>query len=65
MEPEVWTTDEVAKRLRCGRAAVLSLIHRGKLFAVLTGRRYRIPDAALQTFLGQRSELRVFPEADR
>lgn len=46
------TVPEVAKILRCSPSTVLSMIHAGRLPAVIVGKnRYRVPQNALTAFL--------------
>jgi excisionase family DNA binding protein len=49
---EMYEAEAVAEALHVGRATVYRLIQRGDLRAVKIGRQYRIPQAALDEYLG-------------
>lgn len=47
----VFTPEEVAERLKCGRTTVYALLASGKLASVRIGRLRRIPTAALDQYI--------------
>jgi putative molybdopterin biosynthesis protein len=48
--PEVWTTDEVASKLKVTRRTVQQWINEGKLKALRIGREFRIEAQELEAF---------------
>ena len=52
MSTDVFTVDEVASKLRVGRAAAYRLVDSGELRSVRVGRTIRVPAQALDDFLG-------------
>ena len=59
---EVYTVEEVAKRLKVNVRVVRRLIDKGELVAFKVGREYRIRASALESFVKQR-ETRDKPDA--
>ena len=56
-EPEFYTVQEVADRMRVSRKTIYRLVERGALRAVRLGDVYRIPREALEALLrGERPE---------
>ncbi len=51
-EPEYYTVDEVAKRLRVSRRTIQRMIEAGELRALRVRDLYRIPRASLEQFEG-------------
>jgi excisionase family DNA binding protein len=57
---KTYTAEEVAELLRCSPGGVRSMIRRGDLRAIKVGRRYLIPESAVDA-LGF-SELKLFAD---
>ena len=56
-EPEFYTVQEVADRMRVSRKTIYRLVERGELRAVRLGDVYRIPREALEALLrGERQQ---------
>jgi excisionase family DNA binding protein len=49
--PNYWTAAELATLMRVSKMSVYRLIHTGQLEAIRIGRSYRVPDAAVTTYL--------------
>lgn len=49
---EMYEPEAIADALRVGRATVYRLIHSGELKAIKIGRQYRVPQSALNEYLG-------------
>ncbi len=54
-EPDVWTVDEVAARLRVSEHSVRRLIAADKLRVLRIGNRVRITEAQVQAYMGGQS----------
>jgi excisionase family DNA binding protein len=50
-EPEFYTVQEVAARLRLSRKTVYRLVERGEIRAIKIGDNYRIPREALEAII--------------
>jgi excisionase family DNA binding protein len=50
-DPEFWTVDEIAERLRVSVMTIYRAIHAEELHALRFGRQFRVPNRALNDFL--------------
>ena len=51
--PTLLTVAEVAGQMRVSKMTVYRLVHSGELEAVRVGRSFRVPENAVQEFLGK------------
>ena len=51
--PTFLTVAEVASQMRVSKMTVYRLVHSGELEAVRVGRSFRVPEPAVQAFLGK------------
>ena len=54
-KPDVFTVKELSALLRIGINGTYDLVRTGKIQSVRVGRQYRIPQQAVQNYLGQSS----------
>ena len=56
-EPEIYTVEEVAAKLRVSPRSVYRLVERGEMRAIRVGGLYRIPRASFEAFMrGEKPE---------
>jgi excisionase family DNA binding protein len=65
-EPLLYTMEQAAQRLNCGRGTLYRLVQNGEIVQLHLGRAARIPAVVLQEFVARRTEtvLRRRDEAD-
>ena len=51
--PNFLTVDEVAAQMRVSKMTVYRLVHAGDLEAVRVGRSFRVPEKAVEEYLGR------------